>query len=463
MYLLHLTWCQEENVNNYGKLYLWCESQQINSMEGKHPYHLPEKALKAFVKSNFKIELLTSARLKLMVPCNQKSQVVPAPVVVSVHDIKDVTVTQLIEKEIDALVLEAPLAFLKSLNSNSRYFDDDLLLADDVKFWIMVARLISKALRADQYVPDIVAVKLQKELVFKSRWHPLSQTYNKAMKELSRLMPYPACQLVNADAYRVIRHFSECVISQLIWRTNFPQKHLKQVEDTLVESIIKGQEINDIGLRQWQLWQNWRKNIDYEQYGVPFILVFRLNAENKVQTSWSLTALIQSKKDQDFMVPVSEYMCNREAHKDFYQLRLGVSIEKELLLQLGEACQVYSPIERLFLKEPEQTEISLSKTEALRFLKEDACRLHACGCRVIVPAWWQDKGGLKVSVKINASLSLKERKTSNETIKSYLGYKQVVDFNYHYAIGKQEVTPQEWQVLLDEKSPLVFLKTVGSK
>ncbi|MGB3199862.1 MAG: DEAD/DEAH box helicase, partial [Nodosilinea sp.] len=84
--------------------------------------------------------------------------------------------------------------------------------------------------------------------------------------------------------------------------------------------------------------------------------------------------------------------------------------------------------------------------------KESAWVLEDAGYKVIVPAWWTPKGRQRAKVRLRAK---GKSLGGSDKSKGYFSYDTLVQYQYDLAIGDQPVTEQEWQQLVNAKSPLV--------
>lgn len=103
---------------------------------------------------------------------------------------------------------------------------------------------------------------------------------------------------------------------------------------------------------------------------------------------------------------------------------------------------------------PKNVQITLE--EAFDFLKESAWLLEDAGFKVIIPAWYTPIGRRRAKIKLKAYVH-KQSATKTET-KSYFGLDSLVQYEYELAIGDQEVPPQEWEQLINAKTPLVHFR-----
>ncbi|WP_150468840.1 DEAD/DEAH box helicase [Cysteiniphilum sp. SYW-8] len=457
MKLIHLVWVASSDTDNNGHLNLWLESPKALNKKEAYPYQVDQKMLDEFAQMFFKDHVFKQTKLTMHFPCNKENALIPSPLIANIADIENREVESLVPLMIHTLEIQDALSFVKDLNFASYYFDDNVQLSDDARFWIAVVRELSTLIKHDQYIPYITALKQRTKLNFTMKWQPLSDEYNRHIKHMGQLMPYAACALPYADGLSVIENFSECVLTEFVRQTSFPQKHYNQVEGTIIDQALSLKDKAHITEDQWQLWKQWCNSLAYDQLGAPFKVVMRLDAPQEEDEDWSLAFLLQSKNDLSFMVDFKTYHLNKSRQKSMYQKMFGTSVERSLLLQLGYASRLFKPVERLFDAGLDTPEITLSKDEAFQFLKEDAWTLHACGYSVIVPSWWTKKGRLKAKVKIKAS-KRKRDDLKFDNPKGYLGYDSLVGFDYSYAIGEHQVSDKEWQMLLEAKSDLVFFR-----
>jgi len=360
-----------------------------------------------------------------------------------------------------------PICFLKELNFQSYHFEDDIILADDAKFWIKMAYELSFIIKKDQYIPALVAYKTKKNTQYHTKWQTLSGEYHDRLKMIAEHMPFCTClgDFEHFDPLSALHHFSDVVLNELISKTTYSQKNIKSVEDTFIEEALKGLPINDkftadqsssLNEQTFKTWKIWQDNLVYDQFGALFQLCFKLiEASEPDQENWGLELLLQSKKDPSFMINLAQYWQEKHTKQALFNELLGTSVQRILLLQLGYASRIYPVIEQIFESRMQQKVLPINHEQAFQFLKEDAWTLHACGYRIIVPAWWTSKGRLKAKVKLRAH---KNSTSDSSSPTSYIGASNLIKFDYNYAMGEHELSPEQWQQLLQAKSALVYFR-----
>jgi SNF2 family DNA or RNA helicase len=494
--IIHLFWQQISNdFNNTGCLYLWLE--QATSTKTKsalscgdsknnefYPFQAPEASLAAWFGEYFDRFLPVKKRtltkrtfhaaviehITVQLPCDHAKRSIPSPIIanlsVNVDGLDDSNYAGMASFVLNAIKIEQPLAFLKELNFLSYYFEDDLQLADDAKFWLKMAVELSTVIQKDQYIPFLIAQKIKTKVEFHNKWQPLSADYQQRMRQIAPFMPFSACLVddalfknMNLVPIAVLQHFSEVVLNNLINGTVYPNTVHKQLQDSFIGSSFNYKQAQSTE-QEWKSWRLWHNNLNYDQFGAPFQLCFRLNeATSNHGTDWGLEVLLQAKVDPSFMINLAEFWQEKDLKHAFFSQMLGTSIERNLLLQLGYACRIYPLLEQVFAQNMQQRLIILTTDQAFDFLKEDAWALHACGYKISVPSWWTASGRVKAKIKMRGSQKPSAGESSGNTAApAYLSQDALIDFNYRYAIGEDEVSAKEWQQLIESKSELVYFR-----
>lgn len=488
MQIIHLFWRQISNdFNNTGCFYLWLEQAKKNTHSKKsehYPFQADKTSLIDWFGVHFKTFLpvkkqtltkktlhdATTEELTVQLPYDQTNQPIPSPIIANltanVDAAEESTYAGMANFLLHAIKIDQPLAFLKELNFQSHYFEDDVQLADDAKFWLKMAVELSFIIKKDQYIPFLIAKKVKTKTEFHSKWQPLSANYQQRLQQIAPLMPFSA-SLADGSLHKntdllpiaVLQHFSEVVLNQQISSTAYPNTVHKQLQKSFIGNSLNVNQ-QPISEQEWILWQVWHNNLNYDQFGSPFQLCFRLNeATSNNGVDWSLEILLQAKADPSFMINLAEFWQDKMVKNALFNKMFGTSIERNLLLQLGYACRIYPLLEQTFAQNMQQQLIILTTDQAFDFLKEDAWVLHASGYKVSVPSWWTASGRLKAKIKMRGSKKSLSGESSGDTAApSYLSQDGLIDFHYSYAIGEDEVSEKEWQQLIESKSELMYFR-----
>ena len=457
MHIIHLFWQQiSQKFNNSGRLLLWIETALPINKKGYYPYQLNEDDLSQWYQSTLASQAEV-VKIKVNLPCNKEGDVIPSPVIANLNDLTDTASKQMVTYTLQAIEVAEPLSVIKELKFLQFYFEENFRLGDDALFWISMAKEIGTLIKKDLFIPVLVATKQRNKITYYSKWQPCSSSFDSRLEKIAKIMPYSAClgQFNAFNQESALNHFSEVSLTQLIASTCYTKKLTKNFSDTFLENTLNLESFN-LPESVWKDWKMWANNLSYDQFGAPFQLCFRLNsATNEKGDNWNLELLIQSKNDPSFMISLDEYWFDKKEKKKLFTEMFGTSTERTLLLQLGYASRIYSLLEGVFESNGQLKPIGLTTTQAFQFLKEDAWALHACGYRIIVPSWWTSQGRLKAKIKMRGS---KGSSGDSDSPSGYFEAKKLINFDYQYAMGEHEISPEEWNQLIESKSELVYFR-----
>jgi SNF2 family DNA or RNA helicase len=459
MKLLHTFWHFQKGFHNTGRINFWIETDSAIKGKGYYKYQSDSNSLNGWFTERFAEIFHKPTQVSIELPCNSNGEAVPSPEIVNYNNLENIEITSFSKHTIFTVEIENPFAFFKELNFKHYYFENDIKLADDSLFWIRTVKELSKVVKQQQFIPAIVANK-KRNISYYTKWTSVSSEYKNSLKKLSNAMPYSAfCSenISKTDRFSILNHFSEVVLTELISATTYTQKIEKNFSDTFIGHAVSG-SMKAIPMEDevWKEWKLWKNNLEYDQFGALFNLVFQLNsATDSFGTDWNLEILLQSKNDPSFKVNLKKYSSDKIKHFSLYNKMFGTSTDRILLLQLGYAARIYPKVEK-FLQNSMQTEkLSLATEEAFQFLKEDAWALNSCGYKITIPSWWTPKGRLKAKIKLKAN---KSSSSKDEGPVSYFRRDSLMKFDYRMAIGGSEITEDEWNTLIASKDSLVFFR-----
>jgi superfamily II DNA or RNA helicase len=188
----------------------------------------------------------------------------------------------------------------------------------------------------------------------------------------------------------------------------------------------------------------------WQQFGAgpvgPARSTFRLS-EQEATAGWRLEFLLQSIEDPSLLVP-AEHVWQSTGELDRW-----LDDPQELLLaELGRASRLY-PALAPALRHARPCDLELDTDGAFAFLSESAGLLDAAGFGVMLPAWWDQRR------RIGLTLSTSGTPTDGVVTKeSRFGRDQLVEFRWQLAVGDETLTDEEIAVLASAKAPLVRLR-----
>lgn len=493
MKILHGTWIPDETENliQSGGFFLWVETTEFKKTKNSkiHPYQLSRKDLEAFLVQGLGIKNLQSDAIvpKYFLLPTVKERPLPSIELSRYLEIDNPSEFTWQYWEIDCYLTTASVKVsgysyalvnnvIKLLNDihfiaiNSA---NEIQLGADLLFWYYYTQTFKQIILKDQYIPALKYYKSKKnkgrkkysDLEIYPGWEIISQQYEDELQNYRESMPKISVagfdnlpQTIHFyEEETLLRHFSECLLADIITHTPTTAKFSKQVSGTILEkcadsSLIFYPGTNDLALEEYQQWQRWRYQITQTQDNIHFYLYFQLQTPKKAEEPWQLQFQIAPKNDPSLKISLQDYWRLATKEKTVFHKQFGQEFEANLLLNLGYAARIY-PLLWTGLETNEPDGVLLDLDEAFEFLKETAWILENAGYKVIVPAWWTPKGRKRAKLRLKVSTRGKSA-TKSET-KSYFGLDTLVQYQYQLSIGEQPVTQEEWQQLVNAKAPLV--------
>jgi SNF2 family DNA or RNA helicase len=242
--------------------------------------------------------------------------------------------------------------------------------------------------------------------------------------------------------------------------TPFTGKFELQVADTLLYDCVytlRPYSLQRISskekkLEEYKQWLNWRTNLTKSHTASNFTLCFRLEEASAYDIdNWKLHFLVAARHDPSFKLSLEEYWHLDQRVKFEVLQTFGKEFEKDLLLALGYAARIYPTIwEGMASDHPSGCVLTME--EAFTFLKESAWVLDDAGYLVIVPAWWTPDGRRRTKVRLKTSVRSPKGTAINQ---GHLNLHAIISYEYQLSVGGQVVTEDEWEQLVNAKTPLV--------
>jgi SNF2 family DNA or RNA helicase len=500
MKILHGTWIpnSEDGFVQTGGFYLWVETtepkKQRNKASGVHPRQLEAEELEAFlinelgVKGNLKNKLVGAIAPKYFLLPSVDQQPLPS------LELSRYLEEELPEKfefqywQIDCYKTTANVKsgsynhvgvinvvkFLNDLHFIALHNLVDVQLGADLLFWYHYTQAFKEIILKDQYIPALKYREIQSGQTGKRKkgnttsvaeiyagWEIISEKYEENIQRYSDYMPMLCVagfthvrddvEWFNKEG--LLRHFSECVLSEIVTNTVSTAEFDKRIADSIVQRCFRPTfqpEIGAAAQTQYQQWQVWREKISRTQSATPFYLCFQLTSPETETEAWQLQFLVTPKQDPSLKLALIDYWrLSRNALKEVYK-QFGSNFEQNLLLNLGYAARIYPKLwDGLETNQP--IGLPLNLAEAFEFLKESAWVLEDAGYKVIVPSWYTPQGRKRAKIRLKAS----RKGSSSKKSTSHLSLDVLVQYQYELSIGGERVSEKEWRQLVEAKTPLV--------
>ncbi|NMF85667.1 DEAD/DEAH box helicase [Nodosilinea sp. P-1105] len=356
----------------------------------------------------------------------------------------------------------------------------EMQLGADLLFWFHFTQALKRIIFKDQYIPALKYRELETAKASRTKrkpktrgntkfeiypgWEFIGEEYETALQHYVDYMPM-ICAAGFAEAPKtpefydrlsLLRHFSDCLLMDIIAHTYTTQGYEKTIADSVIYACLKQSNggtywTTEDRLEQFKQWQAWRDRIVRTQTDQPFYLYFHLQDPVQPEDPWRLQFQVAPKHDPSLKVALEDYWSMRPKQQTQVKAQLGGEFEQNLLLNLGYAARIYPDLWQ-GLETDQPVGITLNLDAAFNFLKESAWVLENAGYKVIVPAWWTPKGRQRAKVRLKAK---GKSLGGNDKAKSYFSFETLVQYQYELAIGGEKVTEQEWNQLVNAKTPLV--------
>jgi SNF2 family DNA or RNA helicase len=490
MHVVHGTWIpdDEHEFIQSGAFYLWVET---DTPQGKargradtvHPRHLAHTALATFLMEKLGLRepmsgaLARTMCIKYFLLPTAAGKPSPSFELLRYVDEEEPMEFDLAPWQVCCYQVPDIITALNDIHFIALHAAEDFQLGADLLFWHQYAQAIKGIIAKDQYIPALKyraisstptkgkRAKNTSSFELHPAWELLSDTYETTIQRYVAAMPGVCTAGLNSpdgtalfDKASLLRHFSECLLHNVVTGTPFTGKFDQQIADTLLYRCvypyrpILAQASTDT-LEDYKHWLTWRTNLTRAHTEAGFTLCFRLEEASPADIdNWQLHFLVAAKRDPSLKLNLDEYWrlnpkTRAEAARPF-----GQDFEKNLLLALGYAARIYPTVwNGLATDQPSGCRLTMD--EAFAFLKESAWVLGDAGYTVIVPAWWTPEGRRRAKVRLKTSQ--RSPKGAAATANGYFSLNTIISYEYQLSIGGQVVTEEEWQQLVNAKTSLV--------
>jgi len=492
MHIIHGTWIPE-NTNEFiqgGAFYLWVETDAVavrtrRNSNNIHPRHLAQTVLVTFLSEKLGLResmsgewshVLCTKYFLLPTVADKPS---PSFELLRYMDEEEPIEFGLEHWEINCYKVTDITTALNDIHFIALNAAEDFQLGADILFWHQYSQAIKSIIAKDQYIPALkyqaISTTPKKDKTSKQipnfeihpSWELLSETYEKNIQCYVVAMPGACTAGLNSpddgrgvfDKESLLRHFSECLLHDIVTGTPFTGKIDQQIADTLLYRCVYPyrpmllQLSSEKKLKDYKDWLTWRTNLTKAHTESGFTLCFRLEEASPSNIdNWQLHFLVAAKHDPSLKLSLEEYWGLGRSDRAEATRPFGKGFEKNLLLALGYAARIYPTIWNGMATD-HPTGCNLTMDEAFGFLKESAWVLSEAGYAVIVPSWWTPDGRRRTKVRLKTSV--RSSKGANTPSKGHLSLNTIISYEYQLSVGGQVVSEEEWEQLVNAKTPLV--------
>ncbi|WP_017660625.1 DEAD/DEAH box helicase [Baaleninema simplex] len=488
MKILHGTWIPEAIASEFvqkGTFYLWVETDAQPRGRRKrsgnvHPRQLAGTELADFIATEFATAVLNRGPIdreistRYFILPSTEEEPLPSLEIARYLETEPPEPSQWNAWAVDCYTLRSPIHALNQIHFLCTYDLASVQLGSDLLFWYYYTQFFKQVIVKDQYAPglkyrEIETVKKgkrktkQKSFEISPIWEIVSEAYESQLRDYVDRMPLACAAGVSSmedslklfDRESLLRHFSECLLNQIVTETPVPKTFEKTLAGSWLLSGCFQRSDSDFiatgetALERYKQWQGWKQKIAGDRTGAGFYICFQLReASAQFPNDWVLNLLVSAKDDPSFKLHLDEYWDLEGQPKKAILKHFGKTFERDLLMNLGAAARIYPKLWQA-LETDKPTGCTLTLSEALDFLKESAWVLEDAGYKVIVPAWWMRRSKPKLRIKASANSQPASVGTGAFQLRNLIRYQ------YELSIGGEVVSPEEWQQLVNAKTSLV--------
>src|SRR6266568_3870483 len=492
MHIIHGTWIPED-TNEFiqsGAFYLWVETDTPagrlrSNSNNVHPRHLAQTALATFLMEKLGLREPVHAALsrtlctKYFLLPTVAGKPSPSFELLRYMDEEEPIEFDLLPWQVNCYQVADVITALNDIHFIALNAAEDFQLGADILFWHQYSQAMKGIIAKDQYIPALkyqaissTSTKGKKAKNITSfeihpAWELLSDTYEKNIQRYAAAMPGACTAGLNSpddgngllEKESLIRHFLECLLHDIVTGTPFTGKFDQQIADTLLYKCVYPyrpvllQSSSENKLEDYKHWLTWRTNLTKAHTESGFTLCFRLEEASPSDIdNWQLHFLVAARHDPSLKLSLDEYWSLHPRDRAEAARHFGHNFEKNLLLALGYAARIYPTIWNGMATD-HPTGCILTMDEAFEFLKESAWVLGDAGYAVIVPAWWTPDGRRRTKVRFKTSM--RSSKGATTLSQGHLSLNTIISYEYQLSVGGQVVSEEEWEQLVNAKTPLV--------
>src|SRR6266516_4441418 len=429
MHIIHGMWIPDDTHEfiQRGAFYLWVETdtpagRSRSIANNVHPRHLAQTALATFLMEKLGLRepmpeaLSRTLCTKYLLLPTVAGKPSPSFELLRYMDEEEPIEFGLAPWQVNCYQVQDVITALNDIHFIALNAAEDFQLGADLLFWHQFSQAIKGIIAKDQYIPALMYREISSTPLKGKRaknissfelhpaWELLSDTYETAIQRYVAAMPGVCTAGLNSPdgaalfgKESLLRHFSECLLHNVVTGTPFTAKFDQQIAGTLLYGCVypyrpAPPQASTDALEDYKHWLIWRANLTRAHTEAGFTLCFRLEeAPSTDIDNWHLHFLVASRSDASLKLSLDDYWYLDAETRSEVIHHFGKEFENNLLLALGYAARIYPKVwDGLATDRP--TGCRLTLDEAFAFLKESAWVLGDAGYTVIVLAWWTPDG-----------------------------------------------------------------------
>jgi SNF2 family DNA or RNA helicase len=491
MHIVHGTWIPDDSGEfiQQGAFYLWVEADTPQGPARRngialHPRQLAQDTLVTFLNENLGLKeswpgtMVRTLETKYFLLPTVSGKPAPSFELLRYMDMEEPIAFDLAPWQVCCYRLHDVILTLNDIHFIALSAAHDFQLGADILFWHQYAQAVKSSIAKDQYIPALKYRRLpaqkksgkspqanEENFELYPTWEMLSETYETTIQRYLAAMPIICTAGLNSPDNAALlrkeplmRHFAEHLLHTIVTGTPFTASFDQQIANTLLyRNVHPSQTIPwqapTQALTDYRHWLAWRARLTSAYTLAGFTLCFRLEEAPADDTdNWQLHFLVAARHDPSLKLNLEDYWNLRTRERIEVTRQLDPDFEKQVLLSLGYAARIYPRLwDGMATEHPAGCQLTLE--EAFAFLKESAWVLTDAGYAVIVPAWWTPEGRRRTKIRLKTTLRSSGGAAANNS--GHLSLAQIITYQYQLSIGGQQVSPEEWEQLVNARTPLV--------
>ena len=463
MNIIHGAWIPKntQDFRQSGNFYLWIESNDVRANKKPlHPQHLTEQHCLDYLKNELALSSVSVGQgelLSLLLP-TLADKPLPSPELEHV----DVEGTLTLQNwQVFAYPLSSPIKAINNIHFLCCFQATNSRIGQDFLFWYYFSQSLKQILAKDQYFPLLMSKQVGTKVELYRRWQVISSHYEQLIQAALSSMPLACSQQYQPES--LLRHFAEVIIDELLCASalNLPEIFIKKVRSGFLETMLlhkapaKSMAICQTLPDDFKHWQQWQRKLLVTEVQSGLQLGLQLiEAQASSIDQWRLVFFLSSHKDPSLKIDLDDFWDQKHQFYELLHAQFGEAIEQQLLIHLAQAARIYPKLWQ-GMENSEPDSVQLTMDEAFSFLKESAWILEDAGFKIIIPAWLTPKGRRRAKVRLRSGSNAKIAPASAQ---GYFSMETLTDYHYELAIGGETLSPEEWQQLVEAKTPLIHFR-----
>src|SRR5215471_8310931 len=382
MHIVHGTWIPDDahDFIQGGAFYLWVETDTPQGTAWKrtgtiHPRHLGQIALATFLieklglQEPFSGALARTLTTKYFLLPTSAAKPAPSFELLRYADEEEPIEFDLMPWQVCCYKVSDVITALNDIHFIALNAAEDFQLGADLLFWYQYAQAIKGIIAKDQYIPSLKYQETSSPSTKGKRpksitnfelhygWEMLSETYEATILRYVASMPEVCAAGLNSpedaallDKVSLLRHFSECLLHNIVTRTPFTAKFDQQIMDSILYRCVYPYRLSlaqasDKALEEYKHWLAWRANVTSALRETGFTLCFRLEEASSTDSdNWHLHFLVASRSDPSLKLSLDDYWYLDTQTRSEVIRHFGKYFERNLLLALGYAARIYPKV-----------------------------------------------------------------------------------------------------------------------